>query len=126
MKNIINILAVLVILMNPIIISPSIVFADNKTEVCNGIKIAGGDDCDTPDQSEEKVNNVIKAVVDTFSAVIGIVAVIMIMIAGFKYITASGDTNNITSAKSTITYALVGLIIVALAQVIVRFVINKV
>jgi hypothetical protein len=44
---------------------------------------------------------------------------------GFKYITSSGDSGNVTAAKNTIMYALIGLIIVALAQIIVRFVLAK-
>lgn len=67
----------------------------------------------------------VRTVVNIFSTIIGIAAVIMIMIGGFRYITSGGDSNSITSAKHTILYAIVGLIIVALAQVIVRFVLNQ-
>ncbi len=57
--------------------------------------------------------------------VIGIVAVVMIMVGGFKYVTAGGDSSNITSAKHTIIYALIGLVIVAMAQFLVQFVLDK-
>jgi hypothetical protein len=49
----------------------------------------------------------------------------MIIIGGLKYITSSGDSNNITSAKNTILYAIIGLVVVALAQFIVKFVLGK-
>jgi hypothetical protein len=49
----------------------------------------------------------------------------MIILGGFKYITSGGDTGNVTGAKNTILYAIVGLVIVALAQIIVRFVLDK-
>ena len=48
----------------------------------------------------------------------------MIMVGGFKYITSGGDSGKISSAKATIIYALVGLVIVAMAQFIVRFAIR--
>jgi hypothetical protein len=48
----------------------------------------------------------------------------MIIIAGFKYITSGGDTNKVASAKSTLTYAIIGIVVVALAQLIVHFVIK--
>jgi hypothetical protein len=54
------------------------------------------------------------------------VAVIMIIVGGLKYITSGGDSNNVSSAKSTIIYAIIGLVVVALAQFIVQFVLNKV
>ena len=73
-----------------------------------------------------KIQEIVTLVVNIFSIVVGIVAVIMIVVGGFKYITSGGDSGNITSAKNTIVYAVIGLVIVALAQFIVKFVLNKV
>lgn len=82
-------------------------------------------DCENPDNAEKKINDTIKLVVNFLSFIVGVVAVIMIIIAGLKYITSGGDSNNVASAKNTILYAVIGLVIVALAQVIVRFVLQK-
>ncbi len=73
-----------------------------------------------------KVNTLITDIVNIFSAVVGIVSVIMIIFGGFKYITSGGDTGNVSSAKNTIVYAVIGLVVVAMAQFIVQFVLNKV
>lgn len=81
--------------------------------------------CENPDNTEKKLNDTIKLIVNFLSFIVGVVAVIMIIIAGLKYITSGGDSNNVASAKNTILYAIVGLVIVALAQVIVRFVLQK-
>jgi hypothetical protein len=56
---------------------------------------------------------------------VGIIAVIMIVYGGFRYITSGGDATKVTSARNTILYAIIGLIIVALAQFIVKFVLKK-
>ena len=48
----------------------------------------------------------------------------MIIFGGFRYITSGGNDNNVSSAKNTILYAVIGLVIVALSQFIVRFVLN--
>lgn len=72
-----------------------------------------------------KLNDVIKLVINIFTLIVGVIAVIMIIVGGLKYITSGGDSGNVTSAKNTILYAIVGLIIVALAQFIVRFVLAK-
>lgn len=67
----------------------------------------------------------ITRIVNIFSVIVGVIAVIMIIIGGFRYITSGGDSSNVTSAKNTIMYAIIGLIIVALAQIIVRFVLDQ-
>jgi hypothetical protein len=72
------------------------------------------------------INNIIKTIINVFSIVVGVVAVIMIIVGGFRYITSGGDSNNVSGAKNTIIYAIIGLVVVALAQFIVQFVLNKV
>jgi hypothetical protein len=57
--------------------------------------------------------------------VVGVIAVIMIIIGGLKYVTSGGDSSAVGSAKNTIIYALVGLVVVALAQALVKFVLAK-
>jgi Type IV secretion system pilin len=99
---------------------------DSKGNLCDGASLSlSGDGEDCGDSDATNVDNAIQAGINLFSVVVGIIAVIMIIIGGFKYITSGGDSGKIGSAKSTIIYALVGLVIVALAQVIVRFVIVK-
>ena len=56
---------------------------------------------------------------------VGIIAVIMIIVGGFRYIASGGKQESITAAKNTILYAIIGLVIVALAQIIVKFVLEK-
>ena len=73
-----------------------------------------------------KVNSIITTIVRVFSAIVGVISIIMIIVGGFQYITSGGDSNKITNAKNTIVYALIGLVFVALAQFLVQFVLNKV
>ena len=97
----------------------------SKVAVCAGIGLTGGStDCSTP-AGQPDVAGTISQVINILSLLVGIAAVIMIMIGGFKYIISQGDSNNINSAKNTILYAVIGLVVALLAQVIVRFVINK-
>jgi hypothetical protein len=72
------------------------------------------------------INSVIAAVVNVLSIVIGVVSVIMIMVGGFKYVTSNGDSNSVSSAKNTILYAIIGIVVAALAQVLVNFVLKKI
>lgn len=93
-----------------------------RNDVCNGITAAGG----SCNESGEGLSNVIKTVINIISIVAGMAAVIMIIIGGLRYITSGGDSSKVASAKGAIIYAIVGLIIVALAQFIVRFVLSRV
>ncbi len=85
---------------------------------------AGNTDCTTADQTS-KVNNLISTILNVLSVIVGIIAVIMIIIGGFHYITSGGSDEKVKKAKNTILYAIIGLIVVALAQIIVKFVLQK-
>jgi hypothetical protein len=57
---------------------------------------------------------------------VGAISVIMLIIGGMRYALSGGDSAGIKSAKDTILYALVGLVVSILAFVIVQFIIGKV
>jgi hypothetical protein len=76
-------------------------------------------------QSGTNVNSIVTTVINVFSWLVGVVSVIMIIVGGFKYVTSGGESSGVTSAKNTILYAIVGLIIVAISQVIVKFVLSN-
>ncbi|CAN5123546.1 hypothetical protein BH09PAT3_BH09PAT3_3220 [soil metagenome] len=106
------------------LVTPQPVYAaDSKAAACAGIGLAGAGGCDAGDDA---VNKVIKTVVNVLTWVVGIAAVIMIIVSGFRYITSGGEASNVSAAKSSLIYALVGIVIVALAQFIVHFVLGQV
>ena len=98
---------------------PGVVAADAKEEIIKGVDFTGP-------ASTTSLDSVISTAINLISLVVGVIAVIMVIIGGLKYITSNGDANSISSAKTTIIYALVGLVVVAVAQVIVRFVLAKI
>jgi hypothetical protein len=57
--------------------------------------------------------------------VAGIAAVIVIIVSGIRYMTSGGDTQKVSSAKSTLIGAIAGLIIIVLAQTIITFVVKR-
>ena len=68
---------------------------------------------------------IISTVVTILSILIGVAAVIIIIIAGIQYMLSTGDPTKVNNSKNAILYAIVGLIVAVLAQVIVQFVISK-
>lgn len=113
------------LLFTPLLTAP-VAAQDIQENLCRGANIdTEGTDCSSDiGLAEEQISDLIATAIDLFSLIIGIIAVVMIMVGGVKYITSQGDSGNVTAAKNTILYAVIGLVIVALAQLIVRFVLG--
>ena len=61
-------------------------------------------------------------VVNVVLALAGIVLFIMLIAGGFKYITAGGDPKGVEGAKKTLTYAIGGVVLIALSFLILQFI----
>ncbi len=64
----------------------------------------------------------IAAAINILLGFVGVVAVVFIIYAGFKWITASGNEEQVTEARGNIRNAVIGLVIIFLAFVITNFV----
>jgi len=89
----------------------------------SGNTVSGNCNVDTEDNT--RLNDLIRDVINIFSIIVGAISVLMIIYGGFRYITSSGDSTKVGNAKKTIMYALIGLAIVGLSQLIVYFVLSK-
>lgn len=74
----------------------------------------------------QDVNSLIQTVVNVMFFILGAVAVIMIIWSGIRYVTSAGNQTAVVSAKNTLIYAVVGLIVALLAYAIVSFVIEAI
>ena len=103
--------------------------ADNiQDNLCNGVNDASGDsNCSTATTGDGSagLQSIAATVTKLFSIIVGAISIIMIIYGGFRYITSGGDSGKVGSAKNTLIYAIIGLIIVALAQLLVRFVLSE-
>lgn len=99
-------------------------FDATKEEACAGVQLDSGGGCDPGAQG--RLGQTIEDGINLVSVVVGIMAVVMIIIGGMRFVLSDGDSGKVTSARNTIIYALVGLILVAFAQIIVKFVLNRV
>ncbi len=84
----------------------------------------GNSDCATTN-TNTNFTALLRKIINVFSVIVGVIAVVMIIVGGLKYITSGGESSNVSGAKNTIIYAIVGLVIVALAQFIVHFVLSN-
>lgn len=70
--------------------------------------------------------NTIDKVVGIVLAIVASIAVLIIVIAGLRYILARGDPNAVAQARQAIIYAVIGLIVSMAAFAIVTFIVGAV
>jgi hypothetical protein len=91
------------------------------SELCKGYTSGSN----TVDDNANPVINVIKAIINILLYAAGVLSVIFVMFGGFKYITSAGDPQKAASGRQTLLYALVGLVVVAIAVPLVSFAFSK-
>ena len=93
---------------------------------CNGL--GANDKADTGicgPNNNETVQESVQPILNVFYFVIGFLAVFFIVFGGIKYIMSSGDANKTATAKNTILYAAIGLIVALAAYAITNFVYER-
>lgn len=118
---IISVIALAFTFMMPVAAAPVDVFpggscgtgANRNTTVCGN------------EGSTNPLFGIIKNVINILLYAAGIIAVIMIIIGGISYTLSAGDQSKVTSAKNTILYAIVGLVVAAFSFAIVNFVVVR-
>jgi TRAP-type C4-dicarboxylate transport system permease small subunit len=83
-------------------------------------------DLNLPDGARTVQDGDIQTLLMSVYMVAGFVAIIIIVIGGIRYVTSNGDATAVKSAKDTILYAVVGLVVVIMAAAITTFVIENV
>lgn len=96
----------------------------NTNGACSGLDQLGGASCGS-NAGQSAVGGVANRVVTIISYIAGIIAIIMVIISGVRYTTSGGDSAKVGAAKTALVFALVGIGIAALAQVLVHFVLNQ-
>jgi len=134
MKNLILKLTLIVAIFSSMFMSPMLTTAaaidcahpaSAKEQIqCGACGASGTATCD-PSPAPKKLSDTIATVINIISVFGGALAVIMIIIGGFRYITSGGSAEGTKGARNTIVYAVVGLVIIAVAQIIVHFVIHS-
>jgi hypothetical protein len=120
LSTLIATLALLVGIAAPLAVTTP-AYASNESALCEG---SGGTwtngSCTSKDG--RTVTGTLRQVTNVLIFLIGAIAVIMIIIGGLRYTTSSGDQSALTSAKNTILYSIVGLVVAFMAYAVVQFI----
>ena len=95
----------------------------NADDVDESVLQAAG--CSGPTGKHKNISELVDTIINVAMSLAGIVAAGALVLAGQRYIAAGGDAAKIASAKRTIIYAVVSLVISFLAFAIVKFVITS-
>ena len=117
-----------IVFIGGLVMAPTVTAAHtSKTSVCQGVDIATGGAGTGAGCSNrgESLKSIIAGILNVLSLMAGFIAVVMIIVGGFRYVVSGGNDNAVAGAKNTIIYALVGVIVLALAQAIVHFVLGE-
>lgn len=81
---------------------------------------------DTSCLAKPNTNNSISTALNVAFGVAAAIALLMIVIGGFRYVTARGDPSSTAQARNTVIYSLIGLVVTMAAYSIVVFVVRNV
>lgn len=82
-------------------------------------------DPEKPAGVPEGLLNIINKISSAILFLVGTIAVLFIIIGGFQYITSAGNPDSIERAKTTILYAIIGIIACLLAYAVVQYIVGK-
>jgi hypothetical protein len=109
-------------------ITPASAQGANCGEAAGGINAGLG--CAKPDDVPTQLfggsDSIFTTIVNVLLFLIGAISVIMLIYGGIRYTISGGNSANVTAAKNTILYAIIGLIVAFLAFAIVNWVLTAV
>lgn len=108
-----------------LVMAPAAHAADCDVQGGNDLKISTGVNCAQGEEQPTELfgqEGIFTTVVNVLLFLIGAISVIMLIIGGIRYTISNGDQGAVTSAKNTILYAIIGLIVAIMAYAIVGFV----
>ncbi len=89
-----------------------------------GVGVNCGKGNGTPNNLFGDSNSIVNTVINTMLFIVGILSVIMIIFSGIRYATAHGDKSQVESAKNTLIYSIVGLVVAIIAYAVVNWVVG--
>lgn len=70
------------------------------------------------------INGKIITAINFFVIFSAVVAVIMLVVAGYMFITSAGDADKVEKATKTVSAAIIGMVVVFVAKILVQYVLS--
>lgn len=122
-----SVLVVPALVLGFALVTPNVAHAQNCQDVTAG-GIGAGANCAKPTNAATNLfgdGSIFNTVTNILLFLIGAISVVMLIIGGIRYVVSGGDQGAVTSAKNTILYAIIGIVVAFLAFAAVRFVTDQ-
>jgi hypothetical protein len=70
---------------------------------------------------ETAIRESVTSIVNTVLSFLALIAVVFVIVGGFRILTAGGNEENVTKGRKTIIYAIIGLVVIFFSKIIVGF-----
>lgn len=91
--------------------------------------LAGGIECSKGDSQRDDLfgdGGVFETAANTLIFLVGAISVLFLIIGGLRYVISNGDSKNVTAAKDTILYAIIGVVVAIISFALVQFVVGAI
>ncbi len=103
----------------------SVYGADLSDAACQAAEAIGGK-CVTEAESNASIGGVIQKITNVLLFLVGAISAIMVIIGGIRFIVSNGDAQATASARNTVLYSIVGVIVAVSAYGIINFTISAI
>ena len=93
----------------------------------SGDPLTAGTSCSQGGSQRENLfgqGGIFTVIANTLIFIVGAISVIYLIIGGLRYVTSGGDSKAVTTAKDTILYAIIGIVVAVISFALVQFVVN--
>jgi len=97
-------------------------FNSDLTEKMGNLEQAFQEKAGFEDSTQASLGSTVATIIKAFLGLLGIIFIIMMLLAGYNWMTAGGEEEKVTKAKETIRRAIIGLVIIAAAYSITYFI----
>ena len=130
MKSILKQITKGLLLVPALLLGLSVVVPEAANAACpTDLTISAGVECaagtDQEGTSLFDAGGIFQQITNILLFLVGAISVIMLIIGGVRYVISGGDQNQVTGAKNTIMYAIVGIVVAFLAYAAVNFVVTR-
>lgn len=133
-KHVLKLLIISAVVLNILLVTPVISYASPFNQACTSGSVTDGRNvgsstlCSDNPTSNPLVgpDGLLIKVVNVVSIIAGVTAVIMIIISGMQFVLANGEAKRVESARNTIIFSVIGLIVIVLARFIIEFVVSRI
>lgn len=110
-------------------LAPVSLVAAANTSVCSDPAAAKSAFCigsQSPKDNISGPSGVLVQIANIVAIAAGLVMVIMIIVAGLRFVTSAGDSAGVEKAKNTILHSIIGIVVIVFARVLIWFLVTRI